>query len=213
MKKAPKKKSPPTIDIAWLPPADLRPNPRNPNAHSAEQVRRLADIIQYQGWRHPIIVSNLSGLVVSGHCRLEAARLLKLDRVPVSRQDFESEDQEYAFLIADNAIASWSELDLPAIELNLPELRLPTLDLLGIRNFQPGGSAGFDPNEEWAGMPDFVQNDKRAFKTVQLHFHDQAGVNKFAELIGQKIGESTRYIWYPDIIIEKAYDKKYDAKS
>jgi 16S rRNA G966 N2-methylase RsmD len=91
--------------------AELRPNPRNPNEHPAEQVEILAKVIAHQGWRAPIVVSTRSGLVVSGHGRLEAAKLLKLDKVPVDYQAFKSDDDEMAHLLADNQIAELAEID------------------------------------------------------------------------------------------------------
>lgn len=87
------------------------PNPRSPNKHSADQVKLLAKLIKAHGWRAPITVSNRSGFVVRGHCRLLSARLLKLDQVPVDYQDYKSEAEEYADLIADNRVAEFAEID------------------------------------------------------------------------------------------------------
>jgi len=116
--------------------SELKENPRNRNKHPGEQIDRLARVIEYQGWRHPIIISNLSGHIVAGHGRLEAAKKLKLKEVPVDYQDFESEEQEYAFLQSDNAIALWAELDLSGINADLGDLGPDfDLDLLGIKNF------------------------------------------------------------------------------
>jgi len=88
----------------------LVPNPRNPNQHSKKQIELLAKIIQRQGWRAPITVSNRSGFVVRGHGRLQAALLLGC-AAPVDRQDYASEAEEWADLIADNRIAELAELD------------------------------------------------------------------------------------------------------
>lgn len=68
---------------------------------------------------------------------------------------------------------------------------------------------GEKTDEEWKDMPEFSQEDKTAFRTITLHFHDQEGLDKFEELIEQKITDKTRSIWYPEIIIEKASDKRY----
>jgi DNA modification methylase len=87
-------------------------NPRNPNKHPKEQIAALAKIIKYQGWRHPIVISNRSGFVVKGHGRLMAAKELKVEFVPVDYQDYESEASEYADLMADNKIQEFSELDI-----------------------------------------------------------------------------------------------------
>lgn len=114
----------------------LNPHPKNTNKHSKEQIQRLAKILEYQGWRYPIKVSKQSGFITSGHGRLEAARLLKLDVVPVNFQDYENETQELADLTSDNAIASWAELDLSLINTQLGDMGPDfDLDLLGIKDF------------------------------------------------------------------------------
>ncbi|MEQ1862239.1 MAG: ParB/Srx family N-terminal domain-containing protein [Chthoniobacteraceae bacterium] len=89
----------------------LKPNPDNPNRHSAHQIQLLASIIQEQGWRNPITVSKRSGFVVRGHGRLEAAMLLGCEQVPVDEQDYDSEAAELADLIADNRLSELAELD------------------------------------------------------------------------------------------------------
>jgi hypothetical protein len=71
----------------------------------------LAKIISIQGWRAPITVSNLSGFIVRGHCRLLAAQKLKLDEVPVDFQDYANEAEEWADLVADNRIAELAGMD------------------------------------------------------------------------------------------------------
>ena len=67
-------------------------NPKNPNKHSDNQINMLSKIIEFQGWRIPIVVSNRSGFIVRGHGRLMSARKLGLEKVPVSFQDYESDD-------------------------------------------------------------------------------------------------------------------------
>ena len=114
----------------------LTPHPKNPNKHPKEQIERLVKVIDYQGFRNPLVVSNLSGFIVAGHGRLEAAKILKLDKVPVIFQDFENEAMEYAHLNADNALALWAELDLGQINTDFLDLG-PDLDIdmLGIKDF------------------------------------------------------------------------------
>ena len=57
------------------------------------------------------MVSTRSNFIVAGHARLKAAELLKVKEVPVDFQDFESEADEYAHLVADNRIAELAEAD------------------------------------------------------------------------------------------------------
>lgn len=97
-------------------------NPRNPNKHSPEQVALLAKIIKHQGWRSPITISNRSGFVVTGHGRLQAAILLGEQFVPVDSQDFKSDEDEIAHLIADNRLAELADADNSMISDLIKEL-------------------------------------------------------------------------------------------
>lgn len=90
---------------------ELKPNPENPNSHPARQIEKLAAIIKAHGWRHPITVSNRSGFIVSGHCRLMAAKKLGLKKCPVDYQAFKSKAEERAVLLADNVIGELAEED------------------------------------------------------------------------------------------------------
>ena len=57
---------------------------------------------------------------------------------PVDYQDFESDEAEYAFIVADNAIGkdSWASLDLSAINIEIGDLGPEfVLDMLGLKDF------------------------------------------------------------------------------
>ena len=77
-----------------------------------EQLRRLGSIIRAAGWRNPITVSTRSGLIVRGHGRLMAAQLAGLNEVPVDYQNYATEADELADLVADNRIAELSDPDM-----------------------------------------------------------------------------------------------------
>ncbi len=94
-----------------VPIADLKPHPQNPNTHPEPQIALLAKIIREQGWRNPIVVSNRSGFITKGHARRLAALRIGLELVPVDYQDYGSEKQELADMIADNRIAELAEAD------------------------------------------------------------------------------------------------------
>ena len=120
-----------------VPIAELKPNPKNSNKHPQEQIERLAKILEYQGWRAPVKVSRRSGFITAGHGRLLSAQLLGWTEVPVNFQDYESDEQEIADLVADNSIAAWSELDLSLINLQIQDMGPDfDIDLLGIKDFK-----------------------------------------------------------------------------
>lgn len=91
--------------------SNLKANPSNPNIHPEEQIKLLADIIKATGWRSPITVSKQSGYVVKGHGRLLAARMAELTEVPVDFQEYSSQEEETADLLADNKIAELSKIN------------------------------------------------------------------------------------------------------
>ena len=122
---------------ALVPISELKPHNKNRNKHPDEQIRRLADILEYQGFRYPIKVSRLSGFITSGHGRLQAALMLGMEAVPVNYQEYESSEQEYADLIADNSIALFAELDLAGINMDLGDLGPDfNIELLGLKDFR-----------------------------------------------------------------------------
>ena len=113
----------------------LVPNPRNPNQHPETQIKLLAKILKHQGWRSPIVVSNRSGFITKGHGRLEAAKLNGWTEVPVDRQDYKSEADEYADMVADNKISELSHTDInQVVDTVKDQFEDLDLDLLGIPN-------------------------------------------------------------------------------
>lgn len=140
------------------------PNPKNANRHSVEQIKRLEKLIKYQGFRNPLIVSNRTGFLVVGHGRLEAAKNLGIEKLPVIKQDFESEAQEYAYLISDNEIARWAELDKQAVIEDMAEFDLD-LEMLAIEGFENFAAEEID-------LPDLASGDKDPYQQKTFTLHD-----------------------------------------
>lgn len=118
-------------------PKSLRDYDKNPNKHGQDQIKRLAEIYKYQGIRHPIIVDPERGVIAAGHGRKLSAIRAGIKKFPVVYQNFESDEKFYSFVVSDNAIGLWSDLDMSLINLELPNLDGDTfsIDLLGIKNF------------------------------------------------------------------------------
>lgn len=115
----------------------LTPNDKNPNTHSEEQIERLSKLIQTIGFRNPVVVSNRSGLVISGHGRIAASKKIGLKKVPVIFQDFSDEASEYQYMVSENEISRWSETDYSMVHKEMMDLG-PDFDieLLGIKDFE-----------------------------------------------------------------------------
>lgn len=121
------------------------PHDKNANKHPAQQIELLVRLMKFQGIRHPLIISNLSGKCVAGHGRFEAFKVLGMKEVPVVYQDFDSVHQELAFLVSDNKIQEIAETDektLREIALEMPKEF--DLNLFGIPDFKIENLADYE---------------------------------------------------------------------
>lgn len=87
------------MHIEDWPLAKIRPYPNNPRVlrNAAEKV---AESIKAFGWRQPIVVE-AEGVIIVGHSRLEAAKLLKLATAPVHVARELTADQVRALRVAE----------------------------------------------------------------------------------------------------------------
>jgi DNA modification methylase len=127
--------------IEWIPIGVLRPNPRNARTHSRKQIRKITASLKRFGFLNPILVDD-DNVILAGHGRLEAARLLGLDRVPVVRCGHLTAAQKRAYLITDNKIAEQAGWDREMLAVELGEL----IDLLPTEGFDVS-LTGFDAAE------------------------------------------------------------------
>ena len=56
-----------------------------------------------------------------------------------------------------------------------------------------------EAQKAWQGMPEFNQPDGGPFRTIKVHCKDQTAVNAFAKLIGQRLTDKTKWVWYPEV--------------
>lgn len=106
------------LQIEQTPIHALRPQDRNARTHSKRQIRQIADSMKRFGFTNPILTDDNS-LIIAGHGRLEAAKLLGMATVPSIRLSHMSEIEKRAYIIADNEIAlkaGWDR-EILAIEL------------------------------------------------------------------------------------------------
>lgn len=66
-----------------------------------------------------------------------------------------------------------------------------------------------DPMNQWRGMPEFNQPPNGAMRQIIISFDDQAGVDKFAKLIGQDLTPKTKSLWFPPRPTNKVVDLFY----
>lgn len=63
--------------------------------------------------------------------------------------------------------------------------------------------------EAWRGMPEFVQEDQKPWKTLYVHFESREDMEAFARLVGQRIDFKTASIWHPEAEIVSRLKARY----
>lgn len=102
-------------------PHALRRNQRNARTHSKKQIRQIAESIDRFGFTVPVLVDS-DCVILAGHGRVEAAKLLKLKTIPVIAIDHLSEAEKRAYALADNKIPLNAGWDQEILETELSEL-------------------------------------------------------------------------------------------
>lgn len=115
------------ISVEYRQVNDLIPYENNPRKND-DAVRYVANSIEEFGFKVPIVVDS-EGVIVAGHTRLKAAKLLNLDEVPVIVADDLSKEQVKAFRLADNKVGELSFWDLGKLELEIEDLTINTDNL------------------------------------------------------------------------------------
>jgi len=106
----------------------LKPYGRNPRKRSPESVRKIADSIEGFGWQQPIVVDK-DFVVVIGHGRLEAAKLLGHPKVPVQVATDLTPEQVKALRLADNKLHQDTDWEPQLLLSEIEELRKLEVDL------------------------------------------------------------------------------------
>jgi ParB/Sulfiredoxin domain len=98
------------LQIARRPIGVLRPYERNARKHPPEQIAQIAASIREWGWTMPVLIDERD-LIIAGHGRVKAAKLIGIDTVLVIVARGWTEVQRRAYAIADNRLTENSEWD------------------------------------------------------------------------------------------------------
>ena len=105
---------------------DLIPYDRNTKKHDKTQINNVAESIKQYGFVQPIVIDK-DNVVVIGHCRLLAAKQLKMKEVPCVCVEDLTEEQVKALRIVDNK-SNESEWDFDILPDELAELDFSGFD-------------------------------------------------------------------------------------
>jgi len=115
------KKSPILRQAITVPVSSLKPYPNNPRKHTPKQIRQIADSILKFGFTNPVIIDK-DDVIVAGHGRVEAAKLLGLVTVPAVRLEDLTPSDIRMYRFADNRLAEKSVWDDEMVSIELQNL-------------------------------------------------------------------------------------------
>lgn len=93
-------------------------------------VEAVANSIKEFGFKVPIII-DCNNIIVAGHTRIKAARLLGIEKIPCICADDLSEQQIKAFRLADNKVAELAEWDMNLLVSELDDVTDLDMEELG----------------------------------------------------------------------------------
>ncbi len=109
------------ITICQFPIEKLTPNDRNTRTHTRKQIQEIANSISAFGFVNPILIDE-DAVIIAGHGRYAAAKLLGLKQVPAIELRGLSKAKRRALAIADNKIAENAGWNRELLAVELPEL-------------------------------------------------------------------------------------------
>src|SRR6266478_1055727 len=117
---------------------NLVPYARNARTHSRRQIRQIADSIRTFGFTNPVLV-NRSRMIIAGHGRVAAAKLLGITQVPTICLNNLTEDEIRAYILADNKLAEKAGWDHSILAIELQHLTSVDLEFdVSITGFEVG---------------------------------------------------------------------------
>ncbi len=127
----------PLLEIVDLLLESLRSPSRKVRGRDPAHVREITATISALGFCVPILIGK-NNVVIDGEVRLEAAKLLGLDRAPCVRIDHLSEDEQRLLRLAVNRLGEKGQWNLDQLKIEFEELILANA---------PIEISGFSPDE------------------------------------------------------------------
>lgn len=140
------------MEIVKLSIEKIQPYLKNAKKHPKKQIAQVAASIKEFGFNQPVVVDK-NGVLIVGHGRFEAAKLLGFKEVPALIVDL-SEEQAKAYRLADNKLNE-SDWDMDLVIQELKGLEEFMIDLTGFSK-----DLILEPDEKDDQVPELPEEPK-----------------------------------------------------
>lgn len=108
------------LEIEYVDINSIKPYEKNPR-HNEEAIPYVMNSIKEFGFKNPIIIDK-NNVIIAGHTRLESAKRLGMNEVPIIHADDLTDEQIKAFRLADNKVSEKAEWNFELLEEELEDL-------------------------------------------------------------------------------------------
>jgi len=199
-------------ELRYVNSSELIHNKKNWRMHPIAQRETMMGVLDSIGYADALIARETpDGLVlVDGHLRAETT---PDQEVPVLVLDITEKESDMLLATLDPIaeMAGRDELKLKDLLEDIEAGNEAVQDLLSslAGDFEP--LVKDDWEEEWEGMPEFVQDDAGPYRSVNVHFRNEEDIQAFKTLIGQDFTDKAKSVWHPALRDDERNDNKADA--
>lgn len=146
---------------------ELIPYENNARTHSDEQIEKIADSIKLYGMNNPITIND-KNIIIAGHGRFEALKLLGITKIPTIRlSHLQDEAKRRGYTLADNRIALDARWDEDLLFKEFEDLKSLDFDILDTGFNQSEIDAILHPHtEEGLTEPDHIPEEQKEIISV-----------------------------------------------
>ena len=188
------------LEIVYVAVEKIKPYANNPRINK-KAVEKVMKSIQAYGFKVPCVLDK-NYLLITGHTRWEAAKRLKMKRIPCIIASDLNKAKADAFRIADNKVAEYSTWDMTKLKEELSKIQLEDIEFddMGFDNDFSIEKLGLvDMPEGSDGDEDVTETEKYSTKTnipqyeiqgLNIKLSDCIDKQKYIELL-KEIENST----------------------
>jgi hypothetical protein len=182
-------------------PDQLLANPLNWRTHPAFQQDALTGVLTSVGVVQNVIVNRVTNRLIDGHLRVTLALRSHQPSIPVTYVEL-TEEEERLILSTLDPLGALAGQDAALLTGLLAEVQTGDAAVQALLD----GLAGtpIDPAALWQGMPEF-ENEAQAARSLHVHFLTEADCARFCELLGLRITDHTKTVWYPAAPVRDKY--------
>ena len=188
------------LEIVYVAVEKIKPYANNPRINK-KAVEKVMKSIQAYGFKVPCVLDK-NYLLITGHTRWEAAKRLKMKRIPCIIASDLNKAKADAFRIADNKVAEYSTWDMTKLKEELSKIQLEDIEFddMGFDNDfsieklglvdMPEGSDGDDGEIETEKYSTKTNIPQYEIQGLNIKLSDCIDKQKYVELL-KEIENST----------------------